>query len=95
MESWYRENEGPLKAYGLRVTLSVISENAKSSRYLDIESASKFGRLTVWVSGEAEIQIQNVRTNQTESLLTLVVRNPEELTEALSRLVKSVEPKYA
>jgi len=91
MESWYRESEESLKARGLKVFISPTSENAKPSRYIDIESNSKFGRLVVWASGEAEIQIENFNVATTESISTLTLRTREDVTQALSKLVKNIE----
>lgn len=58
-------------------------------------SGNKLGRLTVWDSGEAEVQVQDFHTNKTESLSTLIIDTKENLTRALSELVKSLETKYA
>lgn len=91
METWYEEHRESLRDRGLKVVISPVSDTAKPARFMDIESGRKFGRLVVWSTGEAEIQIENLSAATTELITTLSLRTHDDITRAISKLIAESE----
>jgi hypothetical protein len=51
-------------AYRLEYTLTYSEPNDKSSMSLDFDSEQHIGRVTVWVSGECDMEILDVSTGK-------------------------------
>lgn len=90
-ENWCRENQESLRARGLRIKLSAITWSAKPSRYVDIESDKALGRLTVWSSGEGEVQIQPFDTSTERSIGAVALGTRHDIVRELLGVVESVE----
>jgi hypothetical protein len=87
---WYRAHEGEIAARGIVSHLTMgTPDRPKRAIWVDLEVADGLARLTVWDSGEAELERADLR-NEQPTVEHLRLASAEELEAALTRLVDHV-----
>jgi hypothetical protein len=87
---WYRAHEREIAAQGIVSHLTVgTPDRPKRAIWVDLEVAEGLARLTVWDSGEAELERADLR-NEQPTVEHLRLASAEELEAALTRLVDHV-----
>lgn len=65
LRAWTDENELTLAARGLALTLTAApADRPKPALWLAIDSEDAVGQLTIWASGEAELECAAVATGE-------------------------------
>jgi hypothetical protein len=87
---WYRAHEGEMAARGIVSHLTVgPPDRPKRAIWVDLEVAEGLARLTVWDSGEAELERADLR-NEQPTVEHLRLASPEDLEAVMTRLVDHV-----
>lgn len=60
------------------------------SAWIDLKSATRWGQLTVWESGLAELEVNDISTIDLVFTRSDEVRSTDELDEVIARLVEQV-----
>jgi hypothetical protein len=64
LETWANEHSRLLTDRGLVATFSRGPETAKKSAWLDLDSPTRVGRLTLWAIGEAVLSVGDISSGQ-------------------------------
>ncbi len=74
-------------AYRLRYELVYCEPTNKSAMYLSFESENQLGRVTVWVSGECEMEVLEKASGHQVYSETMQFNSEEEFFEEYPKLV--------
>ena len=79
--------ESRFKAYQLKYRLVYCEPTDKSAMYLDFESETQLGRITVWVSGDCNMEVIDKSSGDQVFGETCHFRSEEEFFEGYPKLV--------
>lgn len=90
LTDWFDRHRSELEASGITVGVEhAPADRPKAAAWIDLTTATDIVRLTVWETGECEIQVAeiesgDVRTEHRD------LRSDSELVEALDELVRGI-----
>jgi len=79
--------EARFKAYRLEYKLVYCEPTNKSAMYLDFESEKQLGRVTVWVSGECDMEVLDKKNGDQVFIENHLYKSEEEFFEGYPKLV--------
>lgn len=79
--------ESRFTAYQLDYKLVYCEPTNESAMYLDFESKSQLGRITVWVSGECDMEVLDKSSGEQVFCETHLYKSEEEFFEGYPKLV--------
>ena len=90
---WVRNHENHLAQLGWKVELLIQTDIEQSFARLDLESEFRLARITVWESGQSELDVLEISSGRTESWAYLQCPSPDDaislwqqwLADSLSR----------
>lgn len=91
LNNWLAESGAELEALGITAELEhAPTDRSKSAAWIDLASVTAIGRLTVWETGECEIQIAkkrsgDVRTEHHD------LQSDSDLLDILGKLVRRLD----
>ncbi len=86
-DKYQPEIEYKFAAKWLKYALVYGNRTNKSAMYLNFESPTQLGRITVWISGECEVEVLDIETEKTVFHEYYLFKSEAEFLQVIPNLV--------
>lgn len=87
-ESWFLQRVSSLRLMGLECKLTLpVGGTLNDCVYIDLDSDSHFSRITLWNSGQCEIEIINLESEDDIKREYIELQSSERLIDVVEELV--------